>query len=325
MTEIRANFLMNHRAIAAGMTLKLDDNQITDAPKAAVAKATHPNTGIHVSLSAAALQIIALLRRTEANNSSAALGFERFIQDLHQQLSTQGQKALALQDLPEIQTRQRIALSMQASNYLLMTLYGEEKLHANVASSNPFEGLDRLSLSHIAFDDSGAFTPIERQVAFLDLTERDFEFRKQTSGLPNPFCHRDIKVPWAGLTAYLRDAQLASGMSEGERVWRDYKPANVLYAHAQLIMDQHDIGQVDFPTYSQLKSSTDTVLGVAADAEGVNTWINFPLGLLTAQGLFLGLIESAAKQSNDKKNVANADMLQHHNGYSLYSIVDSYQ
>ena len=214
---------------------------------------------------------------------------------------------------------------MQASNYLLKSFYGQEKLHANITSDNPFEGLDRLSLSHIAFDACGAFTSIERQVAFLDLTERDIEFRKQTSGLVKPLSHRDVQVPWIGLTAYLRDAQLASGMSEGERVWRDYKPADVLYAHAQLIMIQHDIGQIDFPAYSNLKSSTDTVLGAEANTEGVNTWINIPMRLLTAEGLYLSLIESAVKPSNDKKSVSNTDMLQHRNGYSLYSIVDSYQ
>ena len=325
MAEIRANFLMSYRSITAGTTLKMVDNLVTDTPKAAAAEAITPSTAIQVSLSSAALQITALLQRTEANNSSAADGFERFIQNLHQQLSTQGLDALALRELPEPQTRQRIALSMQASNYLLKSFYGQEKLHANVSSNNPFEGLDRLSLSHIAFDACGAFTPIERKVAFLDLTERDIEFRKQTSGLLQPLSHRDTKVPWIGLSAYLRDAQLASGMSEGERVWRDYKPANVLYAHAQLIMDQHDIDRVDFPAYSNLKGSTDSALGVVAVAEGLSTWINIPVRLLTSQGLYLGLIESAAKQANDKRSVTNTDILQHRNGYSLYSIVGSYQ
>lgn len=325
MAEIRANFLMSYRSIAAGTTLKMVDNLVTDTPKAAAAETITPSTAIQVSLSSAALQITALLQRTEANNSSAADGFERFIQNLHQQLSTQGLDALALRELPEPQTRQRIALSMQASNYLLKSFYGQEKLHANVSSNNPFEGLDRLSLSHIAFDACGAFTPIERQVAFLDLTERDIEFRKQTSGLLQPLSHRDTKVPWIGLSTYLRDAQLTSGMSEGERVWRNYKPANVLYAHAQLIMDQHDIDRVDFPAYSNLKSSTDSALGVVADAEGLSTWINIPVQLLTSQGLYLGLIESAAKQANDKRGVTNTDILQHRNGYSLYSIVGSYR
>ena len=325
MAEIRANFLMNYRSVAAGMTLRMDDNPVIDTPEAADAKAIVTRTGVTVSLSSAALQISALTQRPEVDNSSAAKGFEGFIQDLHHQLSTQGQQALALRELPELHTRQRIALSMQASNYLLKSFYGQEKLHANITSDNTFEGLDRLSLSHIAFDACGAFTPIERQVAFLDLTERDIEFRKQTSGLVKPLSHRDVQVPWIGLTAYLRDAQLASGMSEGERVWRDYKPADVLYAHAQLIMIQHDIGQIDFPAYSNLKSSTDTVLGAEANTEGVNTWINIPMRLLTAEGLYLGLIESAVKPSNDKKSVSNTDMLQHRNGYSLYSIVDSYQ
>jgi len=297
MTEIRADFLMNNRAIAPGVTIKWGDSSTAMSPHAAAAKAMPAGASVNVSLSAAALKITALLRRTATSNASAAEGFDPLMEDLHQQLSTHGKEAQALQELPKGQTQQRIALSLQASNYLLTSLYGGEKLHDTVASNNPFRALDRLSLSHIAFDASGSFTSIERQVAFLDLTARDIDFRNQTFDLPDPLNGTDFKAPWNTLTSYLRDAQMASGMSEGERTWRGWMPAHELHAHAQSVLDRQGIDKVDFPAYSNLKSSGDAVLTAVIDKEGVSTWINIPVEKLIAQGLHLGLIESAADQT----------------------------
>ena len=294
MTEIRADFLMNNRAIALGVTRKWIDNSAPDAPHATAAKVIPASVSVKVSLSAAALEITALLRRTATSNASAAEGFDSLMEGLHQQLSTKGKEAQALQERPKGQSAQRIALSMQASNYLLTSLYDDEKLYDNVPAANPFKALDRLSLSNIAFDASGSFTSVERQVAFLDLTGRDIEFRNQTFDLPDQLNGGDFKAPWSMLASYLRDAQMASGMSEGERAWRGWMPANELSAHAQSILDRRGIDKVDFPAYSNLKSSGDGVLTAVVDKEGVNTWINIPVKQLNAQGLYLGLIESAA-------------------------------
>ena len=91
---------------------------------------------------------------------------------------------------------------------------------------------------------------------------------------------------------------MASGMSEGERTWRGWMPAHELHAHAQSILDRQGIDKVDFPAYSNLKSSGDAVLTAVIDKEGVSTWINIPVEKLIAQGLYLGLIESAADQTS---------------------------
>ncbi|KQB54700.1 hypothetical protein AQS70_06955 [Pseudomonas endophytica] len=297
MTEIRADFLMNNRAIALGVTTKRVDNSAAATPQAAAAKAMPAGASVNVSLSAAALEITALLHRSVTSNASAAEGFDPLMEDLHLQLSTHGKEAQALQELPKGQTQQRIALSMQASNYLLTSLYGGEKLHHTATSNNPFRALDRLSLSNIAFDASGSFTSIERQVAFLDLTARDIEFRNQTFDLPDPLNGKDFKTPWNTLASHLRDAQMAAGMSEGERTWRGWMPAHELHAHAQSVLDRQAIDKVDFPTYSNLKSSGDAVLTAVVDKEGVNTWINIPVKQLITQGLHLGLIESALDQT----------------------------
>ena len=126
MTEIRADFLMNNRAIAPGVTIKWVDSSTAMSPHAAAAKAMPAGASVNVSLSAAALEITALLRRTATSSASTAEGFDPLMEDLHQQLSTHGKEAQALQELPKGQTQQRIALSLQASNYLLTSLYGGE-------------------------------------------------------------------------------------------------------------------------------------------------------------------------------------------------------
>ena len=64
MNPLRADFLMTHRAIAAGATLKWPDKPPTDASDAAATKVLPTQAGIQVTLSAAAMEISALLRRT---------------------------------------------------------------------------------------------------------------------------------------------------------------------------------------------------------------------------------------------------------------------
>lgn len=72
MTEIRADFLMNNRAIAPGVTIKWVDSSTAMSTHAAAAKAMPAGASVNVSLSAAALEITALLRRTATSNASAA-------------------------------------------------------------------------------------------------------------------------------------------------------------------------------------------------------------------------------------------------------------
>lgn len=325
MTEVRANFLMDNRAVAAGITMKWIDDSVIDEPRSQAVNVLSAIPSVDVYLSSTAVQITDLLRRPPSNNASAAEGFDRFLESLHQQVSTQGKEAEVLKELPESQTPQRIALSMQATNYLLTSLYGVEKLHEKVTVTDPFSGLDRLSLSNIAFDVSGAFTSVERQVAFLDLTDRDIAFRNQTFDLPDQLKGGDFKAQWIQLASYLRDAQLSSGMSEGERLWRGWMPATALYAHAQQIMERRGVEDVDFPAYSNLKSTGDGVLVSVVDKAGVSRWINIPDEQLITRGVALGLIESITEYSNlDRVNVTDGTSQSRHR-LLLYSIIDSYQ
>ncbi|MBS5841089.1 MULTISPECIES: hypothetical protein [Pseudomonas] len=298
MNPLRADFLMTHRAIAAGATLKWPDKPPTDASDAAATKVLPTQAGIQVTLSAAAMEISALLRRTSVTDPGATAQFGCLTQDLHQQLSMHGKEASALQELPEERTPQRVIMSMQASNYLLTSLYDKEKLHDNVATTNPFKGMDRLSLSHIAFEGGQAFTAIERQVAFMTLTDRDLEFRNQTFDLSDPLNPGDENALWGILASYLRDAQMASGMSESERAWRGWMPADALHAQARSILDRHGQKTVDFPAYSNLKGASDTVLVAMIDQDGISGWVNVPVEMLKPQGLSLRLIEAATKQKN---------------------------
>ncbi len=75
MNPLRADFLMTHRAIAAGATLKWPDKPPTDASDAAATKVLPSQAGIQVTLSAAAMEISALLRRTSVTDPGATAQF----------------------------------------------------------------------------------------------------------------------------------------------------------------------------------------------------------------------------------------------------------
>lgn len=133
----------------------------------------------------------------------------------------------------------------------------------------------------------------------MTLTDRDLEFRNQTFDLSDPLNPGDENALWGILASYLRDAQMASGMSESERAWRGWMPADaLLYAQARSILDRHGQKTVDFPAYSNLKGASDTVLVAMIDQDGISGWVNVPVEMLKPQGLSLRLIEAATKQKN---------------------------
>ena len=92
----------------------------------------------------------------------SATGYDKLALNLHLQLLESGKHAEIFKEIPSNSDPARIALSQQATNYMLTALYGEEELHIGISKENPFTQLDRLTLSNMAFDETGAFTSAER-------------------------------------------------------------------------------------------------------------------------------------------------------------------
>ncbi|WP_177339243.1 hypothetical protein [Pseudomonas sp. EpS/L25] len=137
----------------------------TDASSAAEAAG---GADVAVDLSPAA-QVIAGLLPGQSGN---AADLDGFMQILQQQIRTQGTAAAVLGELPQDASADRIQLAKQAANHLLVSFYGADSRYTDASTQDPFANLDSDSLSRIAGDDSGTFTPAERQLAYFEGAQR---------------------------------------------------------------------------------------------------------------------------------------------------------
>ncbi|MDR6357594.1 hypothetical protein Q3H58_004265 [Pseudomonas psychrotolerans] len=152
-------------------------------PQAGLAVSSTANPGVTpgdadvaVDLSASAQLVSNLLplqpSSSLSDDDSDGGELDAFMQDLKQQIQSQGKDAGVLGELPNKATPGRTELAKQAANYLLVNFYGDSSRYSDASSKNPFADLDGDSLSRIARDDSGAFTPAERQVAYFEMAGR---------------------------------------------------------------------------------------------------------------------------------------------------------
>lgn len=137
----------------------------TDASSAAEAAG---GADVAVDLSPAAQVIAGLL----PGQSTNAADLDGFMQILQQQIRTQGTAAAVLGELPQDASADRIQLAKQAANHLLVSFYGADSRYTDASTQDPFVNLDSDSLSRIAGDDSGTFTPAERQLAYFEGAQR---------------------------------------------------------------------------------------------------------------------------------------------------------
>ena len=131
-------------------------------------------------------------------------------------------------------------------------------------------------MSRIAFDGSGTFTSVERHVAYLEMNERDANFRSQAFDLASSQSDKH-GAPWHRIMTSLADAQIACGMSEAERAWSGWGTAQGLLASAESMLGQYGVRPPSLPGYAHLKAPGDAVLAVAAAANGEAAWVNVPI------------------------------------------------
>lgn len=250
--------------------------------------------GADVSLSINAMRLVEIFKdEATSEETLAATGYDKFALNFYLQLEEKGKQADILKEVPKSSDPARIALSQQATNYFLTALYGEESLHIGVSEENPFAQIDRLTLSNMAFDESGTFTSVERQVAFLEIAKRDSDFRDQTYNYQNSWEDENDTVDRSGVILALRDAQLASAMSEAERAWRGWPAADELYAQANSLLKQLDMETPVLPAYANLKGQEDSVLAVVTNDMGLQpAWKNIPIKNLDPKGTNISLIQA---------------------------------
>lgn len=302
MTNLSVETLLSSRSTRTG---RIKELQQKTSGLGALFPGQQPSLGsspgIDVKISPTASKISLLLQSKSANGTSAAAGFDKFLDSNHQQLKEHGRKAELLRELPDNLDPDRQTLAKQAANYLLVRHYGGEKLYAESSANNPFAGLDRASLSKISFDDSGLLTAAERQAAFLEMTERDLIYRHEIFDLNESLDKKDDSIPWSRVTSHLSDAQLVGSMSEGEKAWRDWPSAQELEAFAASMMRYDASKQPTLPEYDNLDNQDKPILAFIVGKDGSGTWKNISLEELSSDTMPLALVRALVDKATAEK------------------------
>ena len=291
MTNFSVDSLLASRSVTAGASIKVVQNDVGKSTSAPSRQPVDSASGVTVTLSPAAMKISLLLKSESTGSTSAAADFDAFLDGNHQQIREQGKNADFLQALPDDLSDERQALAKQAANYLLDHHYQEEKRYDSQTAENPFASLDRMTLSRISFNDSGLFTPAERQVAFLEMANRDMLYRNETFDLSESLKQPDDSAPWFTIS-HRRDAQLIGAMSEGEKVWRNWPTAAELSATAASMQRTEPKQQVELPEYPNLNNPNNPTLALMVGNDGSGTWKNMAVQELASEPIPLGLIHS---------------------------------
>ncbi|PIA71771.1 hypothetical protein [Pseudomonas sediminis] len=315
MTIFNVEGLLANRSLTAGAAIKVIQRDTEKTSSSPNRQALDTNSGVTVTLSPAATKISLLLKSVSTSSASAAVDFDAFLNSNHQQIEAHGKNADFLQELPEDLSQERQILAQQAANYLLDHHYGEEKIYNNRTAENPFAPLDRVALSKISFNDSGLFTAAERQVAFLEMTNRDMVHRNETYDLSEKLTRADGSAPWHLVTSFLRDAQLIGTMSEGEKAWRNWPPAAELEAYAASMLRNDPSREPALPEYQNLNNQDKPILAFMVGKDGSGTWKNVAIEELASDTLPLRLIHSLIE-----KNKATQP---EHPWLSLYLSIDN--
>lgn len=269
----RADHLLHTRTMREGNTIKSTNELLYGNSEKTLENYHKTSNAPYISISEIGKILSNMLSRGKIGSTSEA-GFDSFLDSVHQQILEQGKDAKIFSELPSEGGISRTILAKQASNYLSTALYGGEEIYADASSENPFSLLDRRTLSHIAFNDTGAFSDVERQVAFLEITERDIDFRNKIFDLQTSLLENDGSDARLQITSLLGDAQLASAMSSGERKWRNWRASEDISNQALSSAKSLGLDVPTMPSYKNLKGIGDAILAIIPGQNGEEMWKN---------------------------------------------------
>lgn len=238
-------------------------NPTTSAAASGQTADAFSGSAVAVDLSPAGQLIAGLLPGQSSGNAD----LDGFMQILQQQIRSQGTDAAVLGELPQDASADRVQLAKQAANHLLVSFYGADSRFADASTQDPFANLDSSSLTRIAGDDSGTFTPAERQLAYFEGAQRGTEATSVASlGLSPAVAGQ---APWNWVPAAAEEVGILGTLSPGAPSWQPGQlnaqiidgidPAGVAAAAAQ------EVAALSAPTFS-----------VSTDAEGTPQWTTQP-------------------------------------------------
>jgi len=275
-----------------------------------------PSSDVVVDLSPAAELTSNLLSSQPESGDTSSSDFMALMQGVQQQILDQGTNATVLTELPPDASEARTNLAKQAANYLLVGFYGDQSRYADASAQDPFANLNGNSLSRIALDTTGTFTPVERQVAFFDLSSR---------GSQEPFNARaplGEQASWDWVPDSMENAGIIDATSNdtGAPTWSDEPWDETARLLAQL-------SPVTPPPFagSNALGLPNSAFGIVPESGGNSEWSSITAKQLDPEELSAGvreqlddsLLAQAVGNSSPTAQVA----LQ----LSLYQLIDSYR
>ncbi|MBT2771182.1 hypothetical protein J7J47_02915 [Halomonas sp. ISL-60] len=220
---------------------------------------------------------------------------------------------------PNSANEERIAISEQAANYLLSKYYNAEPLYLESSSENPFAGLDRHSLSKIAFDDSGDFTSPERYLAFMEMTENDIDFRNKGFELAQEKQEKQLEMQdrqgksenWVNDLGVQIEESLISAMTEAEKNWRGISDSTEKNKNTSSNADK-DIKPsnitTSLPEYNNgLKKAQDSFFAIISNDQGQHSLVSIDIQEINKNSHNLNLLDSALRtQENNHSDGENS-------------------
>lgn len=274
-----------------------------------------PSSDAVVDLSPAAQLMSNMLASQPAQGDTSSSDFMALMQGVQQQILNQGTNATVLTELPPDASEARITLAKQAANYLLVGFYGDQSPYADASAKDPFANLNGNSLSRIALDTTGTFTPVERQVAFFDLSSRDSK---------DPFNARaplGEQASWDWVPDSMENAGIIDSTSSGQGSpsWSD-EPWDET---ARLL------AQLSPVTPSPLAGSNalglpNSAFGIVPEAGGTSEWSSITAKQLDPEELSAGLREQLDDSLLAQAVQSSAPTAQIALQLSLYQLIGSY-
>ena len=235
------------------------------ATDTASAAKTASGTDVAVDLSPAAQLIAGLLPGQSTNDAD----LDGFMQLLQQQIRSQGTDAAVLGELPQGASAGRTQLAKQAANHLLVSYYNADSRYADASTQDPFATLDSDSLARIAGDDSGAFTPAERQLAYFEGAQRGTDGANVAFDGLSP--QEQSADSWDWVPAASEEASILGTLNPGAPSWQ---PGQL---NTQLI-DGLSPGGVATAAAEETSELSAPTFSVTTGADGTPQWTTLPAG-----------------------------------------------
>lgn len=238
-------------------------NQTIPTADSGQADAASSGSAVAVDLSPAAQLIAGLLPGQSSGNAD----LDGFMQILQQQIRSQGTDAAVLGELPQGASADRVQLAKQAANHLLVGYYGADSRFADASTQDPFANLDSDSLTRIAGDDSGTFTPAERQLAYFEGAQRGTDGANLAYADLSSQDHGAASWNWA--PAATEDAGILRTLNPGAPDWQSGQ------LNIQLI-DGLSAGGVATAAAQETAALSAPTFAVTSGADGTPQWTTQP-------------------------------------------------